>query len=77
MAVTIVVQGRPAGELWTIVGLLGMFAGVGAGRTREAARLAEQQNLVLAERSRIAREIHDILATPCPRSSSISRAPGC
>jgi signal transduction histidine kinase len=62
MVVTILVQHRPAGELWTIVGLLGMYAGVRAGRTREAARLTEQQNLVLAERSHIAREIHDILA---------------
>jgi signal transduction histidine kinase len=62
MAIVIVAQGRPAGELWTTVGMLGMFAGIRAGRTREAARLTEQQNLVLAERSRIAREIHDILA---------------
>jgi signal transduction histidine kinase len=62
MVTVIAVQGRPAGELWTIVGMLGMFAGIRAGRTREAARLTEQQNLVLAERSRIAREIHDILA---------------
>jgi signal transduction histidine kinase len=62
MAVTVLVQDRPAGDLWTIVGLLGTFAGVHAGRTREAARLTEQQNLVLAERSHIAREIHDILA---------------
>lgn len=62
MTVIIVAQGRPAGELWTIVGMLGMFAGIRAGRTHEAARLTEQRNLVLAERSRIAREIHDILA---------------
>lgn len=62
MAVAIVLQHRPAGELWTIVGLLGTYAGVRAGRTREMARLTEQQNLVLAERSHIAREIHDILA---------------
>lgn len=60
--IAIITQGRPAGELWTIVGLLGMFAGIRAGRTHEAARLTEQQNLILAERSRIAREIHDILA---------------
>jgi signal transduction histidine kinase len=62
MVTVIVVQGRPAGALWTIVGMLGMFTGIRAGRTREAARLTEQQNLILAERSRIAREIHDILA---------------
>ena len=62
MLVVIAVQGRPAGDLWTIVGMLGMLVGIRAGRTREAARLTEQQNLVLAERSRIAREIHDILA---------------
>ncbi|MGH3373413.1 MAG: sensor histidine kinase [Actinoallomurus sp.] len=62
MTIVILVQNRPAGELWTIVGMLGMFAGIRAGRTREAARVTEQQNLVLAERSRIAREIHDILA---------------
>jgi signal transduction histidine kinase len=62
MMTVITVQGRPAGELWPIVGMLGMFVGIRAGRTREAARLTEQQNLVLAERSRIAREIHDILA---------------
>jgi signal transduction histidine kinase len=60
--VVIMLQHRPAGELWTIVGMLGMFTGVRASRTREEARLTEQQNLVLAERSRIAREIHDILA---------------
>jgi signal transduction histidine kinase len=62
MLVVVLAQGRPAGELWTIVGILGMLTGIRAGRTREAARLTEQQNLVLAERSRIAREIHDILA---------------
>jgi signal transduction histidine kinase len=62
MVVVIAAQGRPAGELWTIVGMLGMYAGIRAGMTREAARLTEQENLVLAERSRIAREIHDILA---------------
>ncbi len=62
MTVVILTHGRPAGELWTIVGMLGMFAGIRAGRTHEAARQTEQQNLILAERSRIAREIHDILA---------------
>jgi signal transduction histidine kinase len=62
MVIVIFAQHRPAGELWTIVGMLGMFAGIRAGRTREAARVTEQRNLVLAERSRIAREIHDILA---------------
>jgi signal transduction histidine kinase len=62
MLVTIVVQGRSAGELWTIVGMLGMFTGVRAGRTREAAQETERRNLILAERSHIAREIHDILA---------------
>jgi signal transduction histidine kinase len=62
MAIVILAQGRSASELWTTVGMLGMFTGIRAGRTREAARLTEQQNLVLAERSRIAREIHDILA---------------
>ncbi|GAA4504096.1 hypothetical protein GCM10023191_057840 [Actinoallomurus oryzae] len=62
MTVGILAQGRPAGELWTIVGMLGMFTGIRANHTREAARLTEQQNLILAERSRIAREIHDILA---------------
>jgi signal transduction histidine kinase len=62
MLTVIAVQGRPAGDVWTIVGMLGMFVGIRAGRTRETARLTEQQNLVLAERSRIAREIHDILA---------------
>jgi signal transduction histidine kinase len=62
MLVVVLSQGRPAGELWTIVGMLGMLAGIRAGQTREAARRTEQQNLVLAERSRIAREIHDILA---------------
>jgi signal transduction histidine kinase len=62
MTVSIFAQGRPASELWTIVGMLGMFTGIRAGQTREAARLTEQQNLILAERSRIAREIHDILA---------------
>jgi signal transduction histidine kinase len=62
MLIVIVAQGRPAGELWTIVGMLGTFSGIRAGKTHEAARLTEQENLVLAERSRIAREIHDILA---------------
>jgi signal transduction histidine kinase len=62
MLTVIAVQGRPAGDVWTIVGMIGMFVGIRAGRMREAARLTEQQNLVLAERSRIAREIHDILA---------------
>lgn len=62
MLVGVLVQGRPAGELWTIVGMLGMFTGIRAGHMREAARQTEQQNLILAERSRIAREIHDILA---------------
>jgi signal transduction histidine kinase len=62
MLIVILAEGRPAGELWTIVGMLGMYSGIRAGRTREAARETERQNLVLAERSRIAREIHDILA---------------
>ncbi|MFB9832990.1 sensor histidine kinase [Actinoallomurus acaciae] len=62
MLVGVLVQGRPAGELWTIVGMLGMFVGIRAGHMREAARQTERQNLILAERSRIAREIHDILA---------------
>jgi signal transduction histidine kinase len=62
MLIVIVTEGRPAGDLWTIVGMLGMYSGVRAGRTREAARQTEQQNLILAERSHIAREIHDILA---------------
>ncbi|MCO6008827.1 histidine kinase [Actinoallomurus purpureus] len=55
-------QGRPLGDLWAIVGLVGVFAGVRASRAREATRRAEQENLVLAERAHIAREIHDILA---------------
>jgi signal transduction histidine kinase len=62
MVTVIVVQGRPAGALWTVVGMISMFTGIRAGRTREAARLTEQQNLILAERTHIAREIHDILA---------------
>jgi signal transduction histidine kinase len=62
MLITILVQGRSAGELWTIVGMLGMFTGIRAGRTREAAQETERRNLILAERSHIAREIHDILA---------------
>jgi signal transduction histidine kinase len=62
LTAVIVTQGRPLGELWTILGMLGMFVGIRAGRTHEAAQMTEQQNLVLAERSRIAREIHDILA---------------
>lgn len=60
--VAAVALGRPLGELWTVVGLLGMYSGVRAGRLRDEARRAEQRNLVLAERSHIAREIHDILA---------------
>ncbi|MCO5993674.1 sensor histidine kinase [Actinoallomurus rhizosphaericola] len=55
-------QHRPLGDLWTIVGLVGMFAALRAARAQEAAKRTEQQNLVLAERAHIAREIHDILA---------------
>jgi signal transduction histidine kinase len=62
LSVTILTTSRPAGNLWTIVGMLGMYSGVRAARTREAARRTEQENSLLAERSRIAREIHDILA---------------
>ncbi len=62
MFVTILLQHRQPGELWTIVGLIGMFAAVRAGAVRESARLTEQENLILAERSHIAREIHDVLA---------------
>jgi signal transduction histidine kinase len=62
LATAAIALDRQLGQLWTVVGLLGMYSGVRAGRTREAARRTEQQNLVLAERSHIAREIHDILA---------------
>jgi signal transduction histidine kinase len=62
MLIVVLSEGRPIGYLWTVVGMLGMYTGIRAGRTREAARQTEQQNLILAERSRIAREIHDILA---------------
>jgi signal transduction histidine kinase len=62
MAITILGRGRPPGELWTIVGLLGMYAGVRAATARQSAREVEQRNMVLAERAHIAREIHDILA---------------
>ncbi|MEV5710871.1 histidine kinase [Actinoallomurus sp. NPDC052274] len=55
-------QHRSLGDLWTIVGLVGMFAALRAARAQEAAKRTEQQNLVLAERAHIAREIHDILA---------------
>jgi signal transduction histidine kinase len=62
MGFGIELQHRPLSDLWTIVGLVGMFAAVRSARVQEAAREAEQQNLVLAERAHIAREIHDILA---------------
>lgn len=62
IALGVAVRGRPVTELLSVIGLLGMAAGVRAARTREAARRTEQRNLVLAERARIAREIHDILA---------------
>jgi signal transduction histidine kinase len=62
IAVTVVDRHHPLGELWTIVGLLGMFAMVRASSMREAARQMRQRTLVLAERAHIAREIHDILA---------------
>ncbi|GAA0327365.1 histidine kinase [Actinoallomurus spadix] len=55
-------QHRPLSDLWTIVGLVGMFAALRAARTQEAAKRTEQQNAVLAERAHLAREIHDILA---------------
>ncbi|MCO5970760.1 sensor histidine kinase [Actinoallomurus soli] len=55
-------QHRPLSDIWTIVGLVGLFASLRAARAQEAARRTEQQNLVLAERAHIAREIHDILA---------------
>ncbi|GAA4615630.1 histidine kinase [Actinoallomurus liliacearum] len=62
VGVGIELQHRPFGDLWTIVGLVGMFAALRAARAQEAAKRTEQQNLVLAERAHIAREIHDILA---------------
>ncbi len=58
----IAARGRPFGDVLTIIGLVGLAAGVRAARMRDAARRAEQQNLILAERAHIAREIHDILA---------------
>lgn len=58
----IAARGRPFAEALTIVGMVGLAAGVRAARMREAARHAEQENLILAERAHIAREIHDILA---------------
>lgn len=61
-AAVVLLVDRRTGELFTIVGLLGLYAGVRAGRTREEARQTEQRNLILAERAHIAREIHDILA---------------
>ncbi|GAA4628499.1 histidine kinase [Actinoallomurus vinaceus] len=57
-----VLQHGRLGDLWALIGLAGMFAGVRGSKIREATRRAEQENLVLAERAHIAREIHDILA---------------
>ncbi|MGH8879421.1 MAG: sensor histidine kinase [Stackebrandtia sp.] len=54
--------GQNIDQLWSAVGMVGMFVAVIAGRNRKATRRIEQENLVLAERARIAREIHDILA---------------
>jgi signal transduction histidine kinase len=56
------IEHRPAGELWVVVGLLGLFTGVRSGRLRVSARQAEERTLILAERAHLAREIHDILA---------------
>ena len=62
IAGVVLAQDRPLDGLWTTVGLLGLFAAARARVTRDAARVTEHRNLVLAERAHIAREIHDILA---------------
>lgn len=61
-AAVVVAFGRDLDELWSAVGMIGLAVAVTAGRNRRRTRAIEQQNLVLAERARIAREIHDILA---------------
>ncbi|ADD42710.1 sensor histidine kinase [Stackebrandtia nassauensis] len=61
-AATVLSRTDDLGQLWSLVGVLGMYAGITAARNRRRTQHIEQQNLVLAERARIAREIHDILA---------------
>lgn len=58
----VLATGKDIDQLWTVVGMVGMYAAVIAGQNRKRTRRIEQENLVLAERGRIAREIHDILA---------------
>lgn len=58
----ILLRGRDTSELWNLVGLCGMYAYVRAARSRKAAAESERQRALLAERARVAREVHDILA---------------
>ncbi len=49
-------------DYWAMLGFAGVFFAGLAAREGEMARLADRRNEVLAERTQIAREIHDILA---------------
>jgi signal transduction histidine kinase len=54
--------GAPADDLTGILSVCLIFLVTYAAKQRKAARAAESREAVLAERARIAREIHDILA---------------
>lgn len=49
-------------DIWGVVAFAGVFMAGMASREREALRASEARNVVLADRTHIAREIHDILA---------------
>ncbi|GAA1637415.1 hypothetical protein GCM10009733_038180 [Nonomuraea maheshkhaliensis] len=56
------ISGAPVQDLTLVLSVCLIFLVTYAGRQRKAARAAEAREAVLAERARIAREIHDILA---------------
>lgn len=56
------ISGAPVQDLTLILSVCLIFLVTYAGKQRKAARAAEAREAVLAERARIAREIHDILA---------------
>ena len=60
---TVIYQAHGHGfDLWAVLGFAGVFFAGLAAREGEAARAADRRTEVFAERTRIAREIHDILA---------------
>ncbi len=56
------ISGAPVQDLTLVLSVCLIFLVTYAGKQRKAARAAEAREAVLAERARIAREIHDILA---------------